>query len=156
MIKPKTGKMMMAKPASLIVAGLFLVTTIGSVTAETLSYADAVSQLAAACGADVQKYCKGVELGGGRLRACLDANRAVVSARCQQARAMVYDSIARRVAAQRNIGDICSADINRLCGVSPVDGNLVTCLGGVAPSAISPACNQAFTDTGWRTERAQQ
>jgi hypothetical protein len=124
--------------------------------AQTMSYADAIDQLAVACRADLQKYCKGVELGGGRLKDCLDAHQTVVSARCQQTRAQVYASIGRRIAAQRNIGDVCSADINRLCGVAPVDNNLVVCLLGVAPSAVSPACNQAFTDTGWRTERAQR
>ncbi len=143
-------------PSSILLALSFLIVGVCTAAAQTLSYADAISQLAGACGADLRKYCKGVELGGGHLKACLDANQAKMSAPCQQARAMVYASIARRIAAQRNIGDICSADINRLCGMAPVDANLVTCLLGVAPTAVSPACMQAFTDTGWRTERAQQ
>ena len=58
--------------------------------AQTLSYADAVDQLASACRADLAKYCSKVELGNGRLRACLDAHQNVVSPRCQQTRAMVY------------------------------------------------------------------
>jgi hypothetical protein len=69
---------------------------------------------------------------------------------------MVYASIARRVQAQRTIGDICDADINRLCGTSHADAHLVECLVSVSPAAISPPCNQVFNDTGWRTERAQQ
>jgi hypothetical protein len=32
----------------------------------------------------------------------------------------------------------------------------VECLLSVAPAAISPPCYQAFLDTGWSTERAQQ
>jgi hypothetical protein len=144
------------KPTSFVFALLFLIGTIGASTAQTLSFADAIDQLAAACRTDLQKYCKGVELGGGHLKACLDAHQSVVSARCQQTRAQVYASISRRISAQRNMADICSADIARLCGVSPVDGNLVTCLLSTAPAAISPQCNQAFTDSGWRTERAQQ
>ncbi len=124
--------------------------------AQTMSYADAIDQLAAACGAGVLKYCKGVELGGGRLRACLDANQSRMAPQCQQTRVAVYASIARRAAAQRNIGDICDADIERLCGTSHADAHLVECLLSASPAAISPACNQAFTDTGWRTERAQQ
>jgi hypothetical protein len=124
--------------------------------AQTMSFADAISQLASACSADLAKYCKGVEMGQGRLKACLDANQARLSPRCQQTQAAVYASIARRINAQRTIGSVCSADIARLCGVYPADGNLVTCLSGVMPVAISPACNQVFTDTGWRTERAQQ
>jgi hypothetical protein len=134
----------------------FLIFGIGTATAQTLSYADAVDQLAIACKGDLARYCKGVELGGGKLKACLDAHQNVVSARCQQTRMMVYTSIARRIAAQRDIGDICSADIARLCGTSHADAHLVECLLSVSPVAISPPCNQAFTDTGWRTERAQQ
>jgi hypothetical protein len=144
------------KRASLFFALLFLIGGIGTAIAQTLSYADAIDQLAAACGGDLRKYCKGVELGGGRLKACLDANQARMSAPCQQARMMVYTSIARRAAAQRDIGDICDADIARLCGTSHADAHLVECLLSVSPAAISPPCNQAFTDTGWRTERAQQ
>jgi hypothetical protein len=124
----------------------FLIGGIGTASAQTMSYADAISQLAAACGRDVARYCKGVPLGGG-LKNCLDG---------AQTRATVYDSIGRRAAAQSHIGDICGADIERLCGTSHADAHLVECLQMTSPVAISPACNQAFTDTGWRTERAQQ
>jgi hypothetical protein len=144
------------KLASSVFALLFLIGAIGPSVAQTLSYADAIDQLAAACGVDLRKYCRGVELGGGHLKACLDANQARMSAPCQQARMLVYASIARRAAAQRNIGDLCDADIARLCGTSHADAHLVECLLSVSPAAISPQCNQAFTDTGWRTERAQQ
>jgi hypothetical protein len=146
----------MIRQTSFVFALVFLIGAIGAASAQTLSFADAIDQLAAACGKDVQKYCGGVELGGGQLKACLDAHQNVVSAPCQQTRAMVYASIARRITAQRNIGEVCSADIERLCGTSHADANLVTCLLSVTPAAISPSCNQTFTDTGWRTERAQQ
>jgi hypothetical protein len=141
---------MMRTKAALLAAG-FLLAAIGPSAAQTMSYADAISQLAAACGKDVRQYCKGVELGGGKLKACLDANAARVSPLCQQTRMTVYQSISRRAAAQRDIGDIW-----RLCGTSHADAHLVECLLSVSPAAISPPCNQAFTDTGWRTERAQQ
>ncbi len=145
-----------ARQASVFLAVSFLIGGICAAAAQTLSYADAVDQLAAACRTDLAKYCKGVELGNGRLRACLDAHQNVVSPRCQQTRVMVYASIARRVAAQRDIGRICDADIERLCGTSHADAHLVECLLSVSPAAMSPACSQAFSDTGWRTERAQQ
>jgi hypothetical protein len=127
----------------------------GAASAQTMSYADAISQLAAACGAGVQKLCKGVELGP-RLKSCLDVNAGRMSPQCQQTRDVVYSSISRRAAAQRNIGDICGADIERLCGTSHADAHLVECLLSVSPAAMSPRCNQTFTDTGWRTERARQ
>jgi hypothetical protein len=146
---------MMRTKAVLLAAG-FLLAAIGPSAAQTMSYADAISQLAAACGKDVQKYCRGVELGGGKLKACLDANQPRMSPQCQQTRMTVYQSISRRAAAQRNIGDICDADIERLCGTSHADAHLVECLLSVATAAISPPCHQAFLDTGWSTERAQQ
>jgi hypothetical protein len=144
------------KRMSLFLAAGLLICGAGSAIAETMSYAQAVDQLAIACKNDLAKYCRGVEFGGGRLKACLDANASRVSPQCQQTRMMIYASIARRVQAQRTIGDICDADINRLCGTSHADAHLVECLVSVSPAAISPPCNQVFNDTGWRTERAQQ
>lgn len=120
-----------------------------------MSYAEAISQLATACRGDIAKYCRGVELGP-RLKSCFDVNQARMSPQCQQTRMTVYASIARRAAAQRDIGDICSGDIARMCGTSHADAHLVECLVSVSPGAMSTQCNQAFTDTGWRTERARQ
>jgi hypothetical protein len=138
------------------VSALFLfVGAAGAVSAQTMSYADAISQLAAACKGDIAKFCRGVELGP-RLKSCFDVNQARMSPQCQQTRMAVYASIARRRAAQRDIGDICSADIGRVCGTSHADAHLVECLLSVSPTAISSQCNQVFTDTGWRTERARQ
>lgn len=145
----------MIKVTSLVCA-LWLVLAAGlPVNAQTMSYADAIDQLAAACRNDIEKYCKGVPLGS-RLKTCFDTNGARMSPQCQQARGTVYASISRRAAAQRNMGDVCSADIARLCGTSYADAHLVECLVSVSPAAISPQCNQTFTDTGWRTERARQ
>ncbi|MGC1779349.1 MAG: cysteine rich repeat-containing protein [Xanthobacteraceae bacterium] len=141
--------------AVLLAATLLIGGTVGA-AAQTLSYADAIDQLATACRVDLAKYCRNVQLGNGRLRACLDAHQNVASPGCQQTRAMVYASIARRAAAQRDIGKYCDADIERLCGTSHADAHLVECLLSVSPAAMSPVCNQTFTDTGWRTERAQQ
>jgi hypothetical protein len=125
------------------------------VNAQTMSYADAIDQLAAGCRNDIAKFCKGAPLGP-RLKTCFDTNEARMSPQCQQTRGTVYASIARRTAAQRNIGDVCSADIATLCGTSHADAHLVECLLSVSPAAISSQCNQTFTDTGWRTERARQ
>lgn len=143
------------KPASLTVALLFLCGLVGSSTAQTMSYADAIDQLAGACRNDIAKYCKGVPLGPS-LRSCFEAHEAQMSPQCRQTRATVYASITRRAAAQRDIGQACDADIARLCGTSHADAHLVECLTSVSPVALSPACNQTFTDTGWRTERARQ
>ena len=144
-----------ARQASGLLALAVLMAGVCGAAAQTMSYADAIDQLAAACRGDIARFCKGAPLGP-QLKACFDANQARMSPQCQQTRAVVYASIARRAAAQRDIGQICDADIERMCGTSHADAHLVECLLSVSPAAMSPACNQTFTDTGWRTERAQQ
>ena len=145
----------MIKAISPVFALWLVMAAVFPANAQTMSYADAISQLASACRNDIAKYCKGVPLGP-RLKTCFDTNEARMSPQCQQTRGMVYASISRRAAAQRSIGDICSADITRLCGTTRAGENLLTCLLTASPSVLSPQCNQTFTDTGWRTERPRQ
>jgi len=140
---------------SLLCAAGFLICAVGPSIGQTMSYADAIDQLARACRNDIARFCKGVPLGP-QLRACFDTNRARMSPQCQQTRMTVYASITRRAGAQRDIGQICDADIARLCGTSHADAHLVECLLSVSPTAMSSQCSQTFTDTGWRTERARQ
>lgn len=105
----------MIKQTSSLICALWLVLAAAfPANAQTMSYADAIFQLATACRNDIAKYCMGVPLGP-RLKTCFDTNEARMSPQCQQTRGIVYASISRRAAAQRNIGDICSADITRLC-----------------------------------------
>jgi hypothetical protein len=44
-----------------------------------------LSYAAAECDDDLEKYCANVDVGGGRLLACLDKNEKKVSGRCKQA-----------------------------------------------------------------------
>lgn len=145
----------MKRQTSLVCTLWLVLAAVFPANAQTMSYADAISQLATACRNDIEKYCRGVPLGP-RLKTCFDTNGARMSPQCQQARGTVYASISRRAAAQRNMGDVCSADIAKLCGTSYADAHLVECLLSVSPAAMSPQCSQTFNDTGWRTERARQ
>jgi hypothetical protein len=135
---------------SLVLASSILLAGVGAASAQTMSYAEAISQIATVCKNDIARFCKGVPLGP-RLRACFDANAARMSPQCQQTTGVVYASITRRATAQRDIG----ADILRLCGTSFADANLVTCMAGLAPQAMGPRCYQTFVDTGWATEKAR-
>ena len=126
------------KRISFGLALLILIAGVGAASAQTMSYAEAISQIATVCKNDIARYCKGVPLGP-RLRACFDAHAARMSPQCQQTTGVVYASITRRATAQRDIGDVCSADILRLCGTSFADANLVTCMAGLAPRADEPA-----------------
>ena len=138
----------------LVLASSILLAGAGAASAQTMSNAEAISQIATVCKNDIARFCRGVPLGP-RLRACFDANAARMSPQCQQTTGVVYASITRRAAAQRDIGDVCSADILRLCGTSFADANLVTCMAGLAPQAMSARCYQTFVDTGWATEKAR-
>jgi hypothetical protein len=113
------------KRTSFGLALLILIAGVGAPAAQTMSYAEAISQIATVCKNDIARYCKGAPLGP-RLRACFDANAARMSPQCQQTTSVVYASITRRATAQRDIGDVCSADIY-----------------------------QTFIDTGWATEKAR-
>lgn len=67
-----------------------------------------------------------MNLGDGKLVACMDAKINQVSAKCKADYAMATASIAERDAAQDSIAEVCSADTARLCpGMVPQDGNLL-------------------------------
>src|SRR5262249_38800475 len=118
--------------------------------AQTLGYADAIDRLAASCGKDIEKYCKNVNLGNHRIRDCLSRNQNNISAQCRTTSAEVFRLLQKRIAAQGAVVRICDADIRTYCqGVQPGDGNLLECA-LKAQRALSPKCNQAITDAGWR------
>ena len=73
------GKAM--KQTSFGLASLLLIAGVGAAPAQTMSYAEAISQIATVCKNDIARYCKGVPLGP-RLRACFDANAARMSPQC--------------------------------------------------------------------------
>ena len=64
-------------------APLILLAGVSAASAQTMSYAEAISQIATVCKNDIARYCKGVPLGP-RLRACFDANAPRMSPQCQQ------------------------------------------------------------------------
>src|SRR6185312_12985172 len=56
---------------SLFATSISFYSTSGAM-AQTISYADAVGQVAVACKADIAKYCAKTTLGGGELLQCLN------------------------------------------------------------------------------------
>lgn len=55
------------------------------------------AQIRAACKADVDAHCRGVEPGEGRIRACLRANREKLSQPCRDAIAAALEARAARL-----------------------------------------------------------
>lgn len=117
--------------------------------ADTISFADAVSTLATDCGADIKKHCKGMNLGSGRIQACLEEHAGKVSPTCTATLASVVTSISTRLAAQSAFTKICQHDVAQFCSGVKGEGNVLSCLNKAKRVNEGP-CGQAITDTGWR------
>jgi len=118
--------------------------------AATISFADAMSVLSRDCGADVQKHCKGLNLGNNRIADCLAQNSAKVSPTCIATLGAVRQSLEQRLAAQADVLKVCRGDANRRCqGVVHSDAHTLDCLLKAAKH-VSKKCNAAITDAGWR------
>ncbi len=131
-----------------MVAALFIWVT--PVHAQTMSYAEAASQLVNACGKDIEKYCRNVNIGKGMMNACLNKNQAKVSQNCKDTYARVFAGIEKRAKARVAVLKICDVDARRLCqGIERGDGHLLECM-LTAQRGVSPKCNQAITDAGYR------
>lgn len=117
--------------------------------ADTISYADAVTVLAKDCGTDIKKFCKGLNLGGGRIQDCLAQNASKVSPVCTTTLATVITSIKQRQAAQVAYTKICQHDMSQYCNGVKGEGYVLACLLKTKP-ASGGKCGQAITDAGWR------
>ena len=141
----------MRKRLQFLKAGLVLagIVSAGAASAATISYADAITVLARDCGADIKKFCKDANIGNNEIGNCLRQNQAQVSPTCTASLATVVASIQTRLAAQKAISRICLADFKNWCpGVVPGDSHILDCL--LKVKFVSPKCNQAINDAGWR------
>lgn len=132
---------------AMVVALLCVATSVAR--AETISYADAVTTLATDCGADIQKFCKGLNLGGGRIADCLQQNANKVSPTCKASFAGVAASISKREEAQAAYSKICAHDMAQHCPGVKGDGHMLACLVKTY-RIVGDKCNAAITDAGWR------
>jgi hypothetical protein len=131
------------------VLAVFLAST-GAGRTQTISYADAVTVLARDCGSDIKKFCKGLNLGNGRIQNCLEQNQSKVSPTCTSTMAGVIASIQERQAAQASVTKNCAGDAARAChGVKGGDAHILGCL-LKATRMVGPECGQAITNAGWR------
>ena len=97
----------------LVIAGLFIV---------SVAQADDDKEKPGACRADVQKLCKGIQPGGGRIAACLKQHESEVSPGCKERIAEAREDI-------KEFAEACKADAETLCkGVKPGQGRIMRCL----------------------------
>lgn len=134
----------------MICAGVVLsVLAASAASAQTISYQQAVTELGSACGADIGRYCKGINIGNG-LAACMDKNQSRVSQNCKATFAATMASLNKRAAAQAAVSQLCESDIRRFCKeYDPGNGRILRCLLKTG-NKVSAPCNQAITDAGWR------
>jgi OOP family OmpA-OmpF porin len=118
--------------------------------AQTVSYAEAADRLAAACGKDIDEYCRGVNLGSGRMKNCLSQNRDGLSADCKETYTQTFMLIEKRGQARAAVLKLCDIEVRKLCsGVAKGDGQVLECI-LTASAGVSRKCNQAITDAGFR------
>jgi hypothetical protein len=100
------------------------------------------------CKADLQKYCKDVEPGDGRLLACLYAHSDKISARCEYA---VYDAasqLERALTALSYVASECRDDLKANCAdIKSGEGRLLNCL-KKNDAKVSVRCKQALKEVG--------
>ena len=128
---------------------LIFLSCVSSSRADTISFADAVSTLATDCGTDIRKFCKGLNLGNGRIQNCLETHATKVSPTCTATLASVTASIKQRLAAQSSFTATCKHDVAQYCSGVKGEGNVLSCL-NKAKRVNEGRCGQAITDAGWR------
>ncbi|HMB47220.1 MAG TPA: cysteine rich repeat-containing protein [Afifellaceae bacterium] len=136
---------------SAVCAALTLAATSSGHT-QTIGYGEAIRGLTAACGADIEKQCKGVKPGGGAIAACLAKNSSSISSRCAETFEASFVLLTKRAAAQDAAAGLCQADAERLCSnFREGRARVLRCLTRVDNHRkVSNKCNQAITDAGWR------
>nr|MBS0019207.1 cysteine rich repeat-containing protein [Gammaproteobacteria bacterium] len=100
------------------------------------------------CQVELERYCKEVTPGEGRLVACIFAHEDKLSSRCEYA---LYDSAAqleRAVSALTYVANECEEDLAKHCAkVEAGEGRLLACL-EKHEKKVSSRCLQALEDVG--------
>ena len=92
-----------------------------------------------ACRADVEKLCKGIEPGEGRLAKCMKEKEAQVSAGCKEHMAKMHEEREKKM---RAFNEACKGDVEKFCkDVKPGDGRMVGCLRSNQAS-LSGSCKE--------------
>jgi hypothetical protein len=107
------------------------------------SRSDAYAEESLLCADDIEKYCKEIKPGGGRLLNCLKAHEKELSASCCAKIGELQGFITECEQA-------CSGDIARFCKeVQPGGGRILNCLKG-HDKELSPSCSAKLEMIGKR------
>ena len=95
------------------------------------------------CADDIEKYCKEIKLGGGRLLNCLKAHETELTASCR-------GKISELLGIIKGCEQACSGDIAQFCKeVQPGGGRIIKCL-REREKELSPSCSEKLDMIGKR------
>ena len=107
------------------------------------SYSGAYAEEALICADDIEKYCKEIKPGGGRLLECLKAREAELSVSCR-------GKIGELQGIIKGCEQACSGDIAQFCKeVQPGGGRIIKCLRG-HDKELSSSCSAKLEMIGKR------
>ena len=117
---------------SFVITVFLIVSAAIAETGNLTSGAGGGAKLRVECGQDLQRFCVGVQPGGGRLIQCLSSHTGELSEAC--------GSMIASVAGGNKLRAMCGDDLQRFCiGVQPGGGRLVLCL-AAHTRELSAAC----------------
>ncbi len=107
-----------------------------------------VQTVANGCKVELEKYCKDVTPGEGRVLACLYAYGDKLSPKCEYALYDAATQLERAVAALSYVANECDADLDKYCSaVAPGEGRLLNCLEKKSKQ-LTKRCKEALKDVG--------
>ena len=107
-----------------------------------------VQTVANGCKMELEKYCKDVTPGEGRVLACLYAYGDKLSPKCEYALYDAATQLERAVAALSYVANECDEDLEKYCSaVAPGEGRLLNCL-DKKNKQLTKRCKQALKDVG--------
>jgi len=98
-----------------------------------------------ACKADVEKFCKEIKAGEGRILQCLKENHENLSGECKQQMAKAKEKMQEKM---KEIQESCKEDVEEYCkNVQPGEGRIMQCLKKNVDH-LSNKCKESFQKHG--------
>ena len=117
-------------------------------SAQAFALEELVDSVEKGCTKELNRYCKKVTPGEGRLLACLYAHSDKLSGQCEYA---LYDAavqLERAVAALTYVANECENDLEKYCANVPAgEGRLLACL-DKNEKKVSKRCKRAVEEAG--------
>ena len=127
---------------------LLMIAVLAAAATNAAAAQDLVQTVTNGCKTEIEKYCKQVKPGEGRILSCLYAYQDKLSGKCEYA---LYDAavqLERAVAALSYVVNECGDDLEKYCSaVRAGEGRLLNCL-EKNDKKVSSRCKQALKDVG--------